>query len=157
MNRMNHESVFDIFPELHDLETNGYSFHLESKAFTFLIIKGEPGTDMIAPKKQRSHEKKKNQYDVSHLYLCCINPEQSVWILCFWRYNMLKLSILSGFRFKNRGFFFSFFPGKVEGFTPATQDPKQDYKNEIYWFSLHTAASFLNYFSILYEMFRGIS
>lgn len=41
---------------------------------------------------------------------------------------MLNLSILSGFSLKNRGFFFFFFsPGKAEGFTPATQDSKQDY------------------------------
>jgi len=32
---------------------------LRKQRFTFLITKGEPGTDLIAPRRQRSQEKKK--------------------------------------------------------------------------------------------------
>lgn len=34
---------------------------LESKAFIFLITKAEPGTDLIAPKSQRSQQGKPNK------------------------------------------------------------------------------------------------
>lgn len=128
---------------------------LESKAFLLLLRLSQELTWLHQKGKEASREKKQpkqktNQYDVSCLYLCCINPDQSVWILCFWRYNMLNLSILSGFSLKNRGFFF-FFSWQSRRFYSCYSGFKTGLLHKKYCFSLYTTISFLNCFSITYS------